>query len=85
MERCPHSAPDAAPNPIVGFATVYSKEVFGKFSVPRWKAYDESASRVPMADWFDTVSARICSFKHRFVQGGVYVRLLDEVWADKRK
>ncbi len=62
-----------------------SKEVFGQFIALLWKAYDESASRVAMTHWFDTTTAMICFCKHRSVQGGFYIRLLDEAWADKRK
>ena len=70
---------------LVWTATMASdKATFEKFIAPLWKAYDESSSRVAMTDWYDTVSARICSFKHRSVQGGLYIRLLDEAWADKR-
>lgn len=53
-----------------------SKKTFSAFIAPLWKAYDESPSRVPMTDWYDTVSGRIIGFQHRTVQGGLYMRLL---------
>ena len=62
-----------------------SVDIYEEFIAPLWKAYNESPSRVAMTDWFDTVSSRICSFKHRSVQGGLFIRLLDEAWAEKRK
>ena len=53
-----------------------SKEVFEQYIAPLWKAYDESSSRVPMTDWYDTVSGKAVSFQHRTVQGGLFMRML---------
>ena len=53
-----------------------SKEVFEQYIAPLWKAYDESSSRVPMTDWYDTVSGKAVSFRHRTVQGGLFMRML---------
>lgn len=53
-----------------------SDKVFAEFVAPLWKAYNESPSRVPMTDWYDTVSSRWVSFRHRTVQGGLFMRLL---------
>ncbi len=53
-----------------------SDKVFADYIAPLWKAYDESASRVPMSDWYDTVSGRWVSFRHRTVQGGLFMRVL---------
>ncbi len=52
------------------------KETFEEFISPLWDAYNESVSRVPLTDWFDTVTAREVSFQHRTVQGGLFMRLL---------
>ena len=52
------------------------KSVFEEYIAPLWKAYDESVSRVPMTDWYDTKSGRWVSFRHRSVQGGLFMRLL---------
>ena len=50
------------------------------FIAPLWKAYNESPSRVPMTDWYDTKSGRIVSFQHRTVQGGLFMRVLMDAW-----
>ena len=59
------------------------KSAFESYIAPLWKAYNESPSRVPMTDWYDTVSGRIVSFQHRTVQGGLFMRVLLEAWKDK--
>lgn len=61
-----------------------SKKVFTEFIAPLWKAYNESPSRVPMTDWYDTISGRIVGFQHRTVQGGLYMRILVDQWKNKR-
>jgi hypothetical protein len=48
------------------------------YIAPLWKAYNESPSRVPMTDWYDTVSSREVTFQHRTVQGGLFMRMLME-------
>lgn len=53
-----------------------SDEIFEEYIAPLWKAYNESPSRVPMTDWYDTVSGRWVSFRHRTVQGGLFMRML---------
>ena len=53
-----------------------SDKVFAEFVAPLWKAYNDSPSRVPMTDWYDTVSSRWVSFRHRTVQGGLFMRVL---------
>ena len=53
-----------------------SDEVFADYIAPLWKAYDESSSRVPMTDWYDTVSGKWVSFRHRTVQGGLFMKML---------
>ena len=54
-----------------------SKEAFEAAVAPLWLAYHESESRVPMTDWYDTVSAAKVGFQHRTVQGGLFIRLLE--------
>ncbi len=54
-----------------------SRRDFERFIAPLWSAYNESASRVPMTDWFDTISGYEVSFQHRTVQGGLFIKLLD--------
>lgn len=53
-----------------------SKDVFEKYIEPLWNAYNESDSRVPMTDWYDTISGKTVSFQHRTVQGGLFMRML---------
>lgn len=51
---------------------------FKKFVAPLWKFYDETPDRVPMTDWYDTVSGSLIGFIHRTVQGGLFIKMLDE-------
>jgi len=60
-----------------------SKKNFMSYIAPLWKAYDEMPTRVPLTDWYDTVSSRMVSFQHRTVQGGLWMRVLMEKWANK--
>lgn len=60
-----------------------SKKTFENYVAPLWKAYNESYSRVPMTDWYDTVSGRIVGFQHRTVQGGLYIKILADKWINK--
>ncbi len=53
-----------------------SDEVFAQYVAPLWKAYNETPSRVPMSDWYDTVSGKWVSFRNRTVQGGLFMRVL---------
>ncbi len=50
---------------------------FARMVSPLWKAYHYSPSRVPMTDWYDTVTSREVGFRHRTVQGGLFIRMLD--------
>ena len=69
---------------LVWTASMASKKsTFESFIAPLWRAYDESPSRVPLTDWYDTVSSRIVSFQHRTVQGGLFMRVLLEAWKNK--
>ena len=66
---------------LVWTASMASKKsTFTAFIAPLWKAYNESPSRVPMTDWYDTKSGRIVSFQHRTVQGGLFMRVLMDAW-----
>lgn len=57
-------------------ALMHDKEDFERFIEPLWKAYHESESRVPMSDWYDTLTAKQMGFQHRSVQGGLFIKLL---------
>ena len=50
---------------------------FEEFIEPLWSAYNYSPSRVPMTDWYDTVTSVQVGFQHRTVQGGLFMKLLD--------
>lgn len=52
--------------------------LFKKMITPLWRAYNESASRVPMTDWYDTVSGRQVEFQNRTVQGGLFIKMLSD-------
>ena len=55
-----------------------NKTLFKKFVAPLWNFYNESPDRVPMSDWYDTKSGYIVGFIHRTVQGGLFIKMLDE-------
>ncbi len=66
----------------------HRREDFERLIEPMWAAYNASESRVPMTDWYYTVSALHAaymskgeniekSFRNRTVQGGLYIKLLE--------
>jgi hypothetical protein len=57
-----------------------TKELFEEFIAPLWDTYNESSSRAPMTDWYDTISGRMVGFRHRTVQGGLFIKLLMYKW-----
>ncbi len=54
------------------------KKTFEEFIAPLWFAYNDSTTRVAMTDWYDTKSGNMVSFKHRTVQGGLFMKILME-------
>ncbi len=54
------------------------REDFEAFVEPLWKFYHYSPSRVPMGDWYETITAAAVCFQHRTVQGGLYMKLLEQ-------
>lgn len=54
-----------------------TKEEFCEFIHPLYNAYNVSLSRVPMTDWYDTMTAQQIGFQHRTVQGGLFIKLLE--------
>ncbi len=53
-----------------------TREDFENFVAPLWEAYNRSHSRVPMTDWYFTVTAAMRGFQNRTVQGGLFIKLL---------
>ena len=53
-----------------------SRKVFEKIIGAMWKAYNDSPSRVAMTDFYDTKSSYKTAFRHRSVQGGLWIKLL---------
>ena len=54
-----------------------TREAFEEMVNPLWDSYNSSRSRCPMTDWYDTISSRQIGFRHRTVQGGLWIKLLD--------
>ena len=48
------------------------------FIHPLWLAYHVSPSRVPMTDWYSTVTSQQIGFHNRTVQGGLFIKLLEQ-------
>ncbi|UVI28393.1 glutaminase family protein [Paenibacillus spongiae] len=50
-----------------------------------WTFLHESPSRIPVTDWYDTVSGKCIGFRNRSVVGGLFIEMLKRKWrqADK--
>ncbi|TCP21342.1 uncharacterized protein DUF4964 [Scopulibacillus darangshiensis] len=55
-----------------------SKETFERMIAPLWDFLNESPSRVPFTDWYDTVNGKQMNFQNRSVVGGMFIKLLVE-------
>jgi hypothetical protein len=55
-----------------------TKSDFKQLITPLYAAYQNSESRVPMTDWYDTKTAKMIGFQNRTVQGGLFIRLLQQ-------
>ncbi|QOS76738.1 DUF4965 domain-containing protein [Paenibacillus sp. JNUCC31] len=49
---------------------------FESFISPLWDFMNETSSRVPVTDWYDTVTAKQMNFQNRSVVGGFFIQLL---------
>ena len=54
------------------------REDFEHLTELLWKAYDTMRTRVPMTDWYYADTSEMRGFRHRAVQGGLFMRLLFE-------
>jgi hypothetical protein len=55
-----------------------SNSDFAQMIAPLYAAYQNSETRVPMTDWYDTKTAKMIGFQNRTVQGGLFIRLLQQ-------
>ena len=55
-----------------------TKEEFIEFIKPLWSCYNSSPSRVPLTDWYDTVTSEVVGFRHRSVVGGFFIKFLED-------
>ena len=55
-----------------------TKEEFEEFIAPLWLSYHKSLSRLPMNDFYDTVTSLAMGCRNRSVVGGIFIKLLEE-------
>lgn len=53
-----------------------NREDFEFFIDPMWNAYNTMRTRAPMTDFYFTDTSEMRKFKHRSVQGGLFLKLL---------
>lgn len=64
---------------IMWTAAMSSDQVtFEKFVDPLYKYINETVSRVPVSDWYDTKTAQMTGFKARSVIGGHWMKVLTD-------
>lgn len=49
---------------------------FESMIAPLWDFMNETSARVPVTDWYDTISGKQMNFQNRSVVGGFFIRLL---------
>ena len=62
-----------------------SESDFQELIRPIWKYVNETSSRVPLSDWYETLNADYINFRARSVVGGVFMKSLDHYLRNKRK
>jgi hypothetical protein len=55
-----------------------SKQGFETLFAPAYRFADASPSRVPLTDWYDTVTGKQVGFQARSVVGGIFIKMLDD-------
>lgn len=60
---------------------------FEKLVAPAYQFANDSESRVPLTDWYDTVTAKQQGFQARSVVGGLFIKMLSDptMWAKYAK
>lgn len=53
-----------------------NQEDFDAIVDPMWQAYNATPSRVPMSDWYYCDDGHFREFRHRTVQGGLFMKML---------
>lgn len=53
-----------------------TKKDFEQLITPLWDFLNESPSRVPFTDWYDTITGKRLNFQNRSVVGGLFIKLL---------
>ncbi len=53
-----------------------NKDDFNLLVDSLWLAYHTMRTRVPMTDWYFCDTSHMCGFRHRTVQGGLFMRLM---------
>jgi hypothetical protein len=55
-----------------------NQDDFEALVAPAWQFANDSASRVPLTDWYDTKTAKQQGFQARSVVGGLFIRMLGD-------
>ena len=53
-----------------------NKKDFEFFATLLWNAYNTMRTRVPMTDWYYADTSEMVGFRHRTVQGGLFIKLM---------